>query len=126
MTHFAYVRLLDTQWQLAPRSSSYVHSFKANHFDLDQNFSLATFLTTPPDPATPKTGHTFFTSGLYSRVSNNRTNYYYIYKNPFHMVIRYGQFDAVKLMLNNQFKAFNINFAQNQPIQIGLEEIEKL
>ena len=29
-------------------------------------------------------------------------------------------------MLINQFKAFTINFAQNQPLKIGLEEIEKL
>ena len=37
-----------------------------------------------------------------------------------------GQFDVVQLMLNNQFKAFSINFAENQPMKIGLEEIEKL
>ena len=36
-----------------------------------------------------------------------------------------GQFDVVELMLNNQFKAFSINFT-NQPVKIGLEEIEKL
>ena len=30
------------------------------------------------------------------------------------------------LMLNNQFKAFSINFVKNQPMKIGLEEIEKL
>ena len=37
-----------------------------------------------------------------------------------------GQFDVVKLMLNNQFKAFSNNFTKNQPVKIGLEEIEKL
>ena len=37
-----------------------------------------------------------------------------------------GQFDVVKLMLNNQFKAFSINFTKNQPVKIGLEAIEKL
>ena len=36
-----------------------------------------------------------------------------------------GQFDVVELMLNNQFKAFSINFT-NQPVKIGLEEIEKI
>ena len=30
-----------------------------------------------------------------------------------------GQFDVVQLMLNNQFKAFSINFAENQPMKIG-------
>ena len=31
-----------------------------------------------------------------------------------------------RTVLKNQFKAFSINFAQNQPVKIGLEEIKKL
>ena len=42
------------------------------------------------------------------------------------MPCKVRQFNVVELMLNNQFKAFRINFAKNQPKKIGLEEIEKL
>ena len=45
---------------------------------------------------------------------------------PFLKACKKGQFDVVELMLNNQVKAYSINFAQNQPVKIGLGEIEKL
>ena len=49
-----------------------------------------------------------------SRVSNNRTAHLCIFKRTkwktrFYMACKEGQFDVVKLMLNDQFKTFGIN-----------------
>ena len=40
-----------------------------------------------------------------TRVSSNPTQW----KTPFYMACKEGQFDVVKLMLNNQLQAFSIN-----------------
>ena len=44
------------------------------------------------------------------------------------MACKEGQVDVVELMLNNQFKAFSINFPKKKKktVKTRLEEIEKL